>query len=83
MFKDIKDEIPILFEITLNYGTQKGMCFNVNSEDYTAYTKESEILLDDGFGLKVTNIHQQNTHEGKPFLTVQLDQTNQSKRSKV
>lgn len=51
IFKDITDEIPLLIEITLNYGTYKGMCFNLNSDDYSAYPKESEILLDDGLGL--------------------------------
>ena len=80
LFKDLKEEIPVLFEINMKNGSEVGFNFNMSSEMFTIYPEEKEVLLDDGIALQIKNVFSRNTYDGKPFTTIQMDFILQSKK---
>jgi len=83
MAKDLKDDNPVMLEIKLQQGTKTGLLFYLNTDEFTAYPSEGEILLGDGIGLKVAKVHQDNSFQGINYTTVELHMIKLSKKSKI
>ena len=78
--KNLKNEIPMLLEIELKRGMKHN--FYLNSSQYTNYSNEKEVILDDGVGLWVKDVVQEIDRITKtPYTLIKLQMSSKSRKS--